>query len=112
VAAKIKAWRQYHEKRTTSALHRPLLSYKDGNGFLLIRQEMPDGTVLHHRLKGLSRRIYLGCTRIKTDQDLFEEFPAIQPQKILAFLADLKKKRLVFSEKNRYISLAVRTRNR
>ena len=37
---------------------------------------------------------------------------AIPPEKILAFLADLEKKRLVFSEKNRYISLAVRFRNR
>jgi len=112
VNVKIKAWRRYHEKRKASAIYRPLLSYKDGDNFLLIRQELPDGTILHHRLKGFSRRIYLACTRIKTEQELFEEFSTIPPQKILAFLADLKKKRLVFSEENRYISLAVRHRNR
>jgi len=108
VAARIKDWRRYHEKRKASALHLPLLSYKDGNNFLLIRQELPGGTVLHHRLKGFSRRIYLTCLQIKTEQELFEEFSTIPQQKILAFLADLTKKRLVFSEKNRYISLAVR----
>ena len=108
VFSKIKEWQEYHKKREISALHKPLLCYRDGNDFLLIRQELINGKVLNHRLKGSSRKIYLFCTQIKTDKELFEKFPAISQQKILTFLADLKKKRLIFSDNNRHLSLAVR----
>ena len=104
---KIKAWQEYHDKRKTSTHHKPLLSYRDGGKFLLIRQELIDGTVLNHRLKGASRQIYLFCTQIRTDKELSEKFPAIPLQEILSFLNDLIRKRLVFSEKNRYLALAV-----
>ena len=104
---KIKAWQEFYEKRKAGSRHKPLLYYRDGGNFLLIRQELIDGTVLNHRLKGASRQIYLFCTQIKTDTELSEKFPAIPQQKILSFLADLMKKRLVFSEKNSYLALAV-----
>ena len=109
VVARIKDWQLYHEKRKVPARHRPLLSYRDGGDFLLIRQELI-GEILHHRLKGSSRGIYLYCTRIRSEEEIFEKFPTIPKERLLAFLADLTKKRLVFSEKNRYIALAVRHR--
>ena len=87
----------------------PLLCYRDGGDFLLVRQELIDSTILNHRLKGASRKIYLFCTQIRTDKELFDKFPAISHKKILAFLAELKKKRLVFSDKNRHLALAVHT---
>ncbi len=104
---KIKKWQEYHEKRKANAQHKPLLYYRDGGEFLLMRQELIDGTVLNHRLRGTSRQIYLFCTQIRTEKELSEKFPTISQQKILTFLADLKKKRLVFSDKNRHLSLAV-----
>jgi hypothetical protein len=107
VFLKIKKWQEYHEKRKASAQHKPLLYYRDGGDFLLMRQELIDGTALNHRLRGTSRQIYLFCTQIRTEKELSEKFPAISQQKILTFLADLKKKRLVFSDKNRHLSLAV-----
>jgi uncharacterized short protein YbdD (DUF466 family) len=107
VFSKIKRWQKYHEKRKIGGLHKPLLYYRDGTDFLLMRQELIDGTVLNHRLRGTSRQIYLFCTQIRTEKELSEKFPAISQQKILTFLADLKKKRLVFSDKNRHLSLAV-----
>jgi ribosomal peptide maturation radical SAM protein 1 len=110
VFSKIKRWRKYHEKRKVSALYKPLLYYKDGGDFLLIRQELMDGTVLNHRLKGASRQIYLFCTHIRTDKELFVEFPTISQQKILTFLAELKQKRLIFSDNNRHLALAVHSR--
>jgi len=103
---KIKAWQEYHEKRKVRALHKPLLYYRDGGSFLLIRQELIDGTILNHRLQGASRQIYLFCTQIRTDTELADKFPAVSQQKIFAFLTGLKKKRLVFSDKNRHLSLA------
>jgi ribosomal peptide maturation radical SAM protein 1 len=107
VFSKIEKWQKYHEKRALSALHKPLLYYRDGGDFLLIRQELINGMVLNHRLKGASRQIYLFCTHIRTDNELFEEFPTIPQEKILTFLDDLAQKRLIFSDNNRYLALAV-----
>ena len=107
VLAKIKKWHEYHEKRKISAQHKPLLCYRDGGDFLLVRQELIDTTILNHRFKGASRQIYLFCTQIRTDTELFDKFPTISQHKILVFLTELKKKRLVFSDKNRYLALAI-----
>ncbi|MDX1776770.1 MAG: RiPP maturation radical SAM C-methyltransferase [Desulfobulbales bacterium] len=107
VLRKIKEWQQYHEQRKKNILAKPLLYYRDGYDFLLIHQELSDGKVLHHRLHGTSRQIYLFCTDIRTDKEIFQEFASVADEKILAFLAGLQQKRLLFSEKNRYLSLAV-----
>ena len=111
VSQKIIKWQQYHEGRKQDALQKPLLYYRDGGDFLLIRQEQPDGKILHHRLKGTSRQLYLFCTRIKAEKEVFGKFPAVPAHQILSFLADLVKKRILFSEKNKYLSLAVHFRD-
>ncbi len=111
VLQKIKRWQQYHGERKEDTLEKPLLSYRDGGDFLLIRQELPDGKVLRHRLKGTSRQIYLFCTNIITEKTLCGKFPDIPPHKILTFLADLYAKRLLFSENSKYLALAVHTRD-
>ena len=110
VLKKIKIWQQYHAERKQDAVRNPLLSYRDGGDFLLIRQELPDGKILHHRLKGTSRGIYLFCTQIRLENELFDQFSTVPPKKILFFLADLEKKRILFSEKNKYLALAVHNR--
>ncbi len=107
VGHKVKKWQQYHDKRKRDALSLPLLYYRNGGDFLLIRQELPDGKILHHRLQGVSRQIYIFCTRIRTETDLYQKFPAVRPEMILSFLADLQKKRILFSENKKYLSLAI-----
>ena len=111
VLQKIFNWQQYHKERKQDALQKPLLYYRDGNDFLLIRQELPDGNVLHHRLKGTSRQIYLFCTRTRNEEEIFEKFQAVPPRKILSFLADLNRKRILFAEQNKYLALAVHFRD-
>jgi ribosomal peptide maturation radical SAM protein 1 len=111
VLQKIKKWQQYHEERKQDALQKPLLYYRDGGDFLLIRQELSNRKILYHRLKGTSRQIYLFCTHIRTEKGLCEKFPAVPPQKILSFLAELDKKRLLFTEKNKYLALAIHFRD-
>ncbi len=111
VLQKVKKWQQYHEKRKQEVFQKPLLYYRDGGDFLLISQELPEGKILHHRLKGTSRQLYLFCTHIRTDTDLFKKFPDIPPQKILSFLDDLKMKRVLFVENNKYLALAVHLRD-
>lgn len=110
VVRKIKKWQQYHAERQQDALNKPLLYYRDGGDFLLIRQELPDGNILHHRLRNMSRQIYLFCTRIRTDSEIYAAFPALKPERIHSFLADLQKKRILFSEKNKYLALAIHYR--
>ena len=111
VMQKVKLWQEYHAKRKVSGLEKPLLFYRDGRNFLLLRQELIDGTVLNHRLKNTSRQIYLFCTHIRTAAEIFERFSTLPQQKILSFLADLQNKRLVFADNDKYLALAVRHRD-
>ena len=111
VLRKVTQWQQYHVQRKRDFLQKPLLYYRDGDDFLLIRQELADGKILHHRLLGASRQIYLSCTHTTTDTELFMKFPDIAPEKILSFLADLHKKKILFCEKNKYLALAVHFRD-
>jgi len=111
VIQKVKLWKEYHAKRKMSALKKPLLFFRDGGNFLLLRQELIDGTILNHRLKNTSRQIYLFCTHIRTSAEIFDKFPGLPDQKILSFLSDLKKKRLIFSESDKYLALAVHYRD-
>ncbi|MBW2466394.1 MAG: RiPP maturation radical SAM C-methyltransferase [Deltaproteobacteria bacterium] len=108
---KVKEWQEFHDNRKTGGQKKPLLGYRDGDDFLLIRQELINGTVLNHRLKGPSRQIYLYCTQIRTMEELCKRFPDIPEQKILDFLAELKGKRLIFSEEDKYLALAIQCKN-
>ena len=108
VTRKIKAWQDFHKRRNCSIFEKPPLSYRDGGDFLIIRQEQADGITLHHRLNGLSREIYLFCDEIRTDRELSQRFPQLAEKKLLTFLQDLMKKRILFIDGNRFLALAVR----
>jgi ribosomal peptide maturation radical SAM protein 1 len=110
VAAKVKKWQKYHSQRKVSALEKPLLYYRDGKEFLIIRQEIIDGRIFHHRLKGTSRQIYLFCTEIRSDKELTDKFHGISEKEIKNFIEDLQNKRLLFSDKGKNLSLAVHRR--
>jgi hypothetical protein len=88
-------------------LEKPPLCYRDGKDFLIVRQELFDSRVLNHRFTGTSREIYLYCAEIRTDDGLKEKFNRISWDKIQIFLADLRNKRLLFSDDNKHLSLAV-----
>jgi ribosomal peptide maturation radical SAM protein 1 len=110
VVRKIKAWQRFHARRTrTLRQFRPALAYRDGGSFLLIRQELPDRT-LHHRLRGLSREIYLFCEEARDLRELARRFPTLAEKKLQTFCVDLTAKLLIFAENDRYLSLAVRDR--
>jgi len=64
--------------------------------------------VLHHRLRGISRQIYLACEEISDLPGLTGMFPSFTRQQIEKFLDDLVAKRLVFREQERFLALAVR----
>jgi len=106
VKAKVKKWQEYHRNRNKT--EKLLLCFRDGGDFLIIRQELPDARVLHHRLRGISRQIYLACEEINDLPALAGMFPSFSTLQIERFLDDLAAKRLVFREKDRFLALAVR----
>jgi hypothetical protein len=110
VVRQVTQWQNFHNSRKEGTICKPLLSYRDGGNFLIIRQESEDGTTLHHRLKGVSRRIYLFCTAIRTQEEIISEFHPMAPDKILSFLADLNCKLLLFIDDSKYLSLAVKNK--
>jgi ribosomal peptide maturation radical SAM protein 1 len=107
VRRKMLQWRQFHEARKTPAFLRPLLSYRLGENFLIIRQEMMDGKILNHRLTGTSREIYLFCREPVHLMPICNHFPGLTKEKIEQFLQELQRKRLVFHGQDRYLALAV-----
>ena len=111
VVHQVTQWQNYHSSRKEGLLYKPLLSYRDGGSFLIIRQESVNGTILHHRLKGLSRQIYLYCTEIRSQEEIITEFHPLPPDKILSFLADLNHKLLLFIDDDKYLSLAVKNKS-
>lgn len=110
VHEKIKAWRKYHRQRGNDQPHP--LSYEDGRTFLIIRQERPAGAPLLHRLRGLSREVYLFCRRSRKIEDISREFPAVSARSLENFLAEMSAKRLMFIEGDLALSLAVRADRR
>lgn len=105
VTHKIARWRQFHDRRPPNS--RPALSYLDGGAFLIIRQERPDGPPLQHRLRGLSRQIYLFCERIRTKAEIHDHFASLSEPALDGFLAELSGKRLLFQENSQVIALAI-----
>ncbi len=106
VRKKLQLWAEFHAKRPDKTV--PPLSYRDGETFLIIRQEQLTGKVLHHRLRGMSRKIYLACQEIISKKELLAEFNSIKREQIFSFLNDLESKHLVFTNKEHVLALAVK----
>jgi ribosomal peptide maturation radical SAM protein 1 len=100
----MRAWQDFHRQRT-SAL--PALCYRDGGDFLIIRQERPGQPVLHHRLHGQSRAIYLHCRRPREQKELLQTFNRVKEEQLDRFLSDLTQKYLLFQDGGHSLALAV-----
>jgi len=84
VRKKIAAWTTFHENRAPTC--KPALSLRDGETFILLRQELPDQPTLHHRLKGLSRKIYLACDQPITKKELLQRFKMIKEEQLTIYI--------------------------
>ncbi len=96
----------------SSTLHRapaspPILGYRDGGDFLIIRQRRLKAATQTHRLETTSRAIYLFCEQSRTLAAITQRFQAPGKAKITAFLETMVAKHLMFAEGDRYLSLAV-----
>jgi len=106
----IGAWKKSYLELHKSPGSRPVLSYQDGGYFLIIRQRHCGREDLTHRLKGTSRKIYLFCGKNRAIAEILGHFPGFGVEKVLPFLKMMVEKKLMFGERERYLSLAVPAR--
>jgi len=110
-----KLWKKVEQKvasinrEKAELAHRgKLLTYRDGEHFLTIRQILPGGHTLKHRLTGSSRNLYLACQEPVTLDRLEALVQGRQRGEVEAFVNSLCQKRLMFREGDRVLALAVR----
>ncbi len=105
VYQKIEQWQNFHNLRTDKKT--APLQYRDGGTFLIIRQEQPPGQPLQHRLRGLSRKIYLFCHTPQSISNILQQFKSLKEESLISFISELSQKRLMFRDNDKALSLAV-----
>jgi radical SAM superfamily enzyme YgiQ (UPF0313 family) len=107
VKEKLKRWRKSYLKLHEKPGSGPILSYQDGKDFMIIRERCLGGHDMTHRLRGSSRKIYLYCQTQRTLREILLQFTGFGEEKVAPFLRMMVKKRLMFKEGEKYLSLAV-----
>ncbi len=107
VREEIRAWKKAYEEFHSGPSRCPMLTYRDGRDFLMIRQKSPHKDTITHRLTGKSRALYLFCSRHRSLKRIVGQFPTLSEDKILPFLRMMVDKKVMFEENGRYLSLAV-----
>jgi ribosomal peptide maturation radical SAM protein 1 len=110
VTKALKSWRTTYDDLHSASNRDPILSYQDGETFLIIRERRPAADDRTHRLRGSSRRMYLFCEKNRSLSEIVERFPRFGEEKILPFLNMMVDKKLIFREGERFLSLAVPVR--
>jgi ribosomal peptide maturation radical SAM protein 1 len=111
VRAELKAWTAFYERLQRNSQPEPLLSYRDGGDFMMIRERRLGGDSANHRLEGTSVAIYLFCGNHRPLQQIIERFSSVPSYKISSFLQKMTSERLMFVEDDRFLSLAIPVRN-
>ncbi|MBW1719374.1 MAG: RiPP maturation radical SAM C-methyltransferase [Deltaproteobacteria bacterium] len=107
VKKKVRIWKKEYAELHRGPLSTPILSFRDGMDFLIIRQKRVGTEHSTHRLVGTSRAIYLFCQRHRSLKRILAHFPGIAEDRILPFLRMMVDKKLMFEENGRYLSLAI-----
>jgi len=110
VKRKVREWKKEYDELHKSPVHSPILSYRDGEDFLIIRQRRFSADPLTHRLEGMSREIYLFCGHHRSLKRILNRFPKLTEDKVIPFLKMMVDKKLMFEENKNYLSLAVPTK--
>ncbi len=107
VLERLNVWERTFRDLKQASGSNPVLSYRDGKEFLIIRQLRLRLPALQHRLTGPSREIYLFCRRHRSLRDVVQRFPNLAEDKLHSFLNGMVEKKLMFRESDRFLSLAV-----
>lgn len=111
VQTRLKAWATSYEKLQSGPLAEPILSYRDGGEFIIIRERRLGGDTANHRLEGTSRQIYLFCEHHRPLKQIIDRFPQVAADKITSFLEKMSAEHLMFAENGHFLSLAAPLRN-
>jgi len=111
VKRKVAEWHSQYMALHQGPYKEPILAYRDGGEFLIIRQRRINDYPMTHKLKGTSRKIYLFCETKRTMEEIIARFPAFSREQIGAFLQMMVEKRLMFQEKESFLSLALPAQN-
>jgi ribosomal peptide maturation radical SAM protein 1 len=106
VKKRISDWQKQYAETQKDTGDTPILSFRDGRDFMIIRQKRFRAEPMVHRLVGASREIYLFCQKHRSLKTIFSAFPDISQDAIANFLSMMVDKKLMFAEKNKYLSLA------
>ncbi len=106
VKKRISDWQKQYVEIQKGSGDSPILSFRDGRNFMIIRQKRFRAEPAVHRLVGASREIYLFCQKHRSIKAIFSAFPDISQDTIENFLSMMADKKLMFAEKNKYLSLA------
>lgn len=107
VRKKLEEWRAFYNRMHREPGFNPILTYRDGGTFLIIRERRLDDEPMTHRLKGTSRAIYLFCNTQRSMAEILDRFPRFGEDRIRPFLRMMVEKSLMFTEGERYLALAV-----
>lgn len=107
IRKKIKEWQDSYHELYNGPSPSPILSFRDGGDFLIIRQRRFRNEPMIHRLKGPSRSIYLFCQHHRSLKRIRSQFAELPQDKIVAFLKMMVDKKLMFAENEKYLSLAM-----
>ena len=103
----VRAWEKSYKQLHGGVFPEPILSYRDGREFMIIRHRRVGADALTHRLTGTSRAIYLYCGRQRSLRAIVGRFPDFGEAQIVPFLKMMVDKKLMFAENDHYLSLAV-----
>jgi ribosomal peptide maturation radical SAM protein 1 len=107
VKEKMEEWRMSYFRLHELESYGPILSFQDGQDFMIIRQRRYKNHDMTHRLRNTSRKIYLFCQAQRSMREICARFPGFGEDKVGPFLRMMVEKRLMFNEGDRYLSLAV-----
>ena len=107
VRKQIRLWRKSYEDHQGDGGNSPILSFRDGRDFLIIKERRLQADSIRHRLVGASRQIYLFCLRSRSLKQIRNRFPTFAEDQIVSFLRLMVDKKLMFQEEDDYLSLAI-----
>ncbi|NVM56642.1 MAG: RiPP maturation radical SAM protein 1 [Desulfobacterales bacterium] len=110
VKKKVKAWKEAYAELHRGPSYSPILSFRDGQDFLIVCQKRFRAEPLTHRLVGTSRAIYLFCQRRRSLKSVLVHFTRVGEDRIVPFLRMMVDKKLMFEENGKFLSLAVPAR--
>jgi hypothetical protein len=107
VARRVSEWQKEYTRIHQTLGDTPILSYRDGRAFMIIRQQRMEAAPFTHRLEGLSRKIYLFCDQHQGIKQILHQFKGLTEDRLIPFLKMMVAKKLMFEENKKYLSLAV-----